>query len=169
MSNDVVEKLKEIALVLDDSSDVSLSSREGITTRISTEVAQDIGDIIAFLEESLPIDVSSSTSGDVDLDYTKANAIMTLGSIKDKILDIAQMLNADDDRTVDLVENRNHERKLSEEDIAERLQTIAETLTYDESLSSDAASTVDVSMVSICLLFFCIVIIIFFIIVFTGL
>ena len=152
MSNDVVEKLKEIALVLDDSSDVSLSSREGDTTRISTEVAQDIGDIIEFLEESLPIDVSSSTSGDVDLDYTKANAIMTLGSIKDKILDIGQMLNADDDRTVDLVENRNHERKLSEEDIAARLQTIAETLTYDESLSSDAASTVDVSNVSICLL-----------------
>ena len=144
MSNDVVEKLKEIALVLDDSSDVSLSSREGITTRISTEVAQDISDISAFLEESLPIDVSSSTSGDVDLDYTKANAIMTLRSIKDKTLDIAQMLNADDDRTVDLVENRNHERKLSEEDIAERLQTIAETLTYDESLSSDAGSTVDV-------------------------
>ena len=152
MSNDVVDRLKEIALVLDDSSDVSLSSREGVTTRISTEVAQDIGDIIEFLEESLPIDVSSSTSGDDDLDCTETNAIMTLGSIKDKILDIAQMLNADDDRTVDLVENRNHERKLSEEDIAERLQAIAETLTYDESLSSDAGSTEDVSMVSICLL-----------------
>jgi len=152
MSNDVVDRLKEIAPTLDNSSDVSLSSREGVTTRISTEVAQDIGDIIEFLEESIPIDVSSSTSGDVDLDCTETNAIMTLGSIKDKILDIAQMLNADDDCTVDLVENRNHERKLSEEDIAERLQTIAEALIYDESLSPDAASTEDVSMVSICLL-----------------
>ena len=144
MSNDVVDRLKEISSTLDNSSDVLLSSREGVTTRISTEVAQDIGDIIEFLEESQPIDVSSSTSGDVDLDYTKANAIMTLGSIKDKILDIAQMLNADDDRTVDLVENKNHERKLSEEDIAERLQTIAETLTYADSLSLDAGSTEDV-------------------------
>jgi len=144
MSNDVVDRLKEIALVLDDSSDVSLSSREGVTTRKSTEVAQDISDIIEFLEESIPIDVSSSTSGDVGLDYTITNAIMTLGSIKDKILDIAQMLNADDDRTVDLVENKNHERKLSEEDIAERLQTIAETLTYADSLSLDAGSTEDV-------------------------
>ena len=153
MSNDVVDRLKEIAPTLDNSSDVLLSSREGVTTRISTEVAQDIGDIHEFLEESQPIDVSSSTSGDVDLDYTKANAIMTLGSIKDKILDITQMLNADDDRTVDLVENKNHERKLNEKDIAERLQTIAETLTYDDSFSSDAGSTVDVSMVSICLLF----------------
>jgi len=124
---------------LNDSSDVSLSSREGVTKRISTEVAQEIGDIIEFLEESQPINVSSSISGDVNLEYTK-----TIQSIKDKILDIAQMLNAVDDRIVELVENKNYERKLSEEDIAERLQTIAETLTYAESFSSEAASTVDV-------------------------
>ena len=124
---------------MNDSSDVSLSSREGVTKRISTEVAQEIGDIIEFLEESQPINVSSSISGDVNLEYTK-----TIQSIKDKILDIAQMLNAVDDRIVELVENKNYERKLSEEDIAERLQTIAETLTYAESFSSEAASTVDV-------------------------
>ena len=129
---------------MDDSSDVSLSSREGVTKRISTEVAQEIGDIIEFLEESQPIDVSSSISGDVNLEYTKTNASMTLQSIKDKILDIAQMLNVNNDRIVELVENKNYERKLSEEDIAERLQTIAETLTYAESFSSEAASTVDV-------------------------
>ena len=137
---------------MDDSSDVSLSSREGVTKRISTEVAQEIGDIIEFLEESQPIDVSSSISGDVNLEYTKTNASMTLQSIKDKILDIAQMLNVNNDRIVELVENKNYERKLSEEDIAERLQTIAETLTYAESFSSEAAPTVDVPNVSICVL-----------------
>ena len=86
-----------------------------------------------------------------DFQYTENIDSMTLRSIKDKILDIAQTLNADDDRSAELAKNKNRERKLSEKDIAERLQTIAETLTYDESLSPDAGSTEDVSMVSICL------------------
>jgi len=87
-----------------------------------------------------------------DFQYTENIDSMTLRSIKDKILDIAQMLNTDDDRSAELAKNKNRERKLNEKDIAERLQTISEILTYDESLSSDAASTVYVPNVSFYLL-----------------